>query len=335
MAVTITNKYGLPDSFVEAVKLDHHVTVGDISCTQLIDSPQIRYLKKNHDIEEDVMDRMWALFGSAVHHILERSQYKQIEQRTLVSAAGIIEILAQKHPEYTSLAEGMKNLTDSMKNDLTDKNILMETTFHADMDGYTFSGTIDKFIVPEKKLQDYKVMSVWNYIYPEARKTKEAQQNVYAWLLRNDGYEVESAELIAIFRDWSAKKRHASRDYPPQPFMVMPVKLYDNDLIEQSIRKRIALHQRADKGNVPDCTGKERWATIDQWAAMMPKGKRALKLFPNEALANNWKIDNQPRYKDPITIVKRPGENKRCDSYCPVSNICPQRKRMIEENSRL
>ena len=75
MTPTITNKYGLPEALVRAVANDPYVGGGDISTTKLIDSPQRRALWLAHqdDIVEDVSERIWALLGQAVHHILERA----------------------------------------------------------------------------------------------------------------------------------------------------------------------------------------------------------------------------------------------------------------------
>jgi hypothetical protein len=86
-----TNRHNLPDAFVDAVRHDPYTGGGDISATALIDSPQKRYLAFKHkdEVTEDVSDRVWALFGSAVHHILERSQTKaRIEERLYAEMEG-------------------------------------------------------------------------------------------------------------------------------------------------------------------------------------------------------------------------------------------------------
>ena len=71
----ITNKYGLPAALVRAVQNDPYQGGGDISATKLIDSPRIRQLtaQHRHAIEEDVTERVWALMGQAMHHVLERA----------------------------------------------------------------------------------------------------------------------------------------------------------------------------------------------------------------------------------------------------------------------
>lgn len=73
---TITNEAGLPQSLVNAIINDPY-TRGDarISVTQLIKPPQMVVLEKMHRevIVEDAADRIWSLFGQAVHTILDRA----------------------------------------------------------------------------------------------------------------------------------------------------------------------------------------------------------------------------------------------------------------------
>ena len=72
--MSITNRHGLPSVLVNLMTRDDY-SRGDarISVTGLIDEPQIHQLKEHHkaDIEEDVADGVWSLFGRAVHGVLE------------------------------------------------------------------------------------------------------------------------------------------------------------------------------------------------------------------------------------------------------------------------
>lgn len=69
-----TNKHGLPAPMVRALSSSKY-SKGDarISVTGLMGSPRINVLKQKHhdEIEVDVMDRLWAVFGTTVHNILE------------------------------------------------------------------------------------------------------------------------------------------------------------------------------------------------------------------------------------------------------------------------
>jgi len=74
--VNITNLHNLPEAIVNAVKNDpYSAGDSDISVTKLIDSPQIRVLRKKYSsaVVEDVTERIWSLLGQAVHTILERA----------------------------------------------------------------------------------------------------------------------------------------------------------------------------------------------------------------------------------------------------------------------
>lgn len=72
----LSNKYKLPEALVKAIQNDPYSNGGaDYSITTLLKPPRVVALERKHhnDIEEDVSDRIWALYGSIVHAIIERS----------------------------------------------------------------------------------------------------------------------------------------------------------------------------------------------------------------------------------------------------------------------
>ncbi len=70
----LTNKLGLPSGIVRAVENDPYSRgKSDISVTQLIAPAYQRRLMGLHEPQEDVADRIWALLGTSVHHIIERA----------------------------------------------------------------------------------------------------------------------------------------------------------------------------------------------------------------------------------------------------------------------
>ena len=73
----LTNKFNLPKPFEDFIRNDKYSRGdADISVTELIDSPRIRQMKRIHadNMEQDISDRIWSLFGTAVHHILETAE---------------------------------------------------------------------------------------------------------------------------------------------------------------------------------------------------------------------------------------------------------------------
>lgn len=68
----ITNRHGLPEAFVNAVSKHTHKGA-DISATGLKLSPRQFWLSRRHadEITEDVSDRIWSLWGTTFHAIME------------------------------------------------------------------------------------------------------------------------------------------------------------------------------------------------------------------------------------------------------------------------
>ena len=69
----ITNKYGLPEQLVGKVGTTPHNNPGNVSATTLLKGTKEIVLTKRHweSLEDDVSNRVWALFGTATHSLLE------------------------------------------------------------------------------------------------------------------------------------------------------------------------------------------------------------------------------------------------------------------------
>jgi hypothetical protein len=70
----ITNKLNLPEVFINVLMRDEYTRGNaDISCTSLLLPPRIFQLRERHadEIEEDVADAIWKIFGKAIHKIKE------------------------------------------------------------------------------------------------------------------------------------------------------------------------------------------------------------------------------------------------------------------------
>lgn len=71
----ITNRFGLPESFVNYAKRNpYSMGKADYSATTLIDSPRVGQLKKwyKERITEDISEMVMSLLGTAVHSVLEQ-----------------------------------------------------------------------------------------------------------------------------------------------------------------------------------------------------------------------------------------------------------------------
>ena len=329
MPIELTNKHNYPEVFLKACLIDKHYTKGDISTTQAVDAPQIRMLKANNDIVEDVSDRLWMLFGTAMHHVLERAEVAHFGARQILQAAEVFHDL--KDEQSMKIGDRLVEICKEKFPQEFESKDLIEHTLSVVVDGMEISGTMDKFVFETGTLQDYKVTGAWSYVYEEAKKKWYAQQNIYAYMLREHGYTVNNANIIALFKDWSKFKTFRQKDYPPTPVMEIPVDLIPHERVHKYLQGRVKLHRRAQNGEQIDCTGKERWATADSFAVKKPNAKKATKIFDKREHAEKYIEDNKLKHPT-FEIEERPGENKRCEEYCPVRDVCPQRKRMDDND---
>ncbi len=92
--MNITNDLNLPQPLVTAIANDDYVK-GDceFSTTELISPPRITQLRRRHqgEIGEDASDRIFSLFGRAIHSILEHSSGDAyiVEKRYFMKYAGV------------------------------------------------------------------------------------------------------------------------------------------------------------------------------------------------------------------------------------------------------
>jgi len=82
--ITFTNKNNLPEPIFNALcSSDYDQDDAFISTTRLIDAPFLWWCDKNLDVEVDAIERFWALDGTSIHYILEKSGSKFITELRL------------------------------------------------------------------------------------------------------------------------------------------------------------------------------------------------------------------------------------------------------------
>jgi hypothetical protein len=333
----LINEFGIPEIFFRAAKQDSHTVHGDVSVTELIDAPQIRYLKKHYTYQEDVSSLVWALLGTGVHHVLEQSQPQTRKARQIYNFIAVLQEMKDdgdlgddKHQKVDRM---VKFIEDEILSQLPDSDMDrfdLEKSLTMDWNGYVISGTRDVMDHEEKKISDYKVTSAMSYMYPEPIKKWTAQMNVYKILSEANGEEVENLEVLAIFKDWKANdyKRLKGKGYPPNPIMEVPLDVAPRDQMERYISQKVEDHKAADRGEPRECNEKERWKESDVYAVMPESGKKSLKNFNDKEYAQQYLEAQQMKMKQKLYLEHRPGKNKRCENFCPVRDVCPQYARM-------
>lgn len=334
MPVKYTNKHGVPQEVVDAIRLDNHVVNGDISVTTLIDAPQIAQLKKENEYEVDITEMMPVFIGSAIHERLENTVAGNREAKALVKAASILEgyqIESGKNLKAAAFIRKFANwLLGKVKGDM------VECTLTYEVDGVLVSGTFDRYVKAEKKIRDYKTSTAEQMLFPEQKDSWVKQQNIYALMARKVlGVEVEQLEIVVILKNWSKIKANTQKDYPKSPILTIPLDVYADEEVQDYMERRVALHKKAWSGEQVNCTNNERWAKADSYKVKSKGIKRAVRVFDNYSMAEQFVADNSYKYAPErrLYIETVPAESFRCAHYCPVKSICPQYKKEIEQKS--
>ncbi|MCE5333306.1 MAG: hypothetical protein LLG06_01825 [Desulfobacteraceae bacterium] len=288
----LTNKQNLPQQIVSAIMRDPYSRgEAHISVTQLIQPPRIIQLRKRYDdkIEEDASDRIWSLLGQTCHKILERSD---------------------------------------------DTGAMHEERIGIEVNGWWISGQSDCYITEQKNyltgeyetikptIRDYKFIKTMaaDFAHPDW----EQQLNILAYLWREQGFPVDSLEIVAIFRDWS--KAYFERGNYPPPAKVFKQKLWTHEAQEAFVMQRVLLHQKAEEMDdkwLPHCTPEEQWRKAPTWAIRHPKRVKAVRVLKTLTEAEAY-IKNELNGDKHYYAEHRPGGATRCESFCDVAPFCSQ-----------
>ena len=298
----ITNNFGMPQPFVDfAINDKYSKGKADISVTSLIDSPKIRLMKDKYDdqIEVDAVDMVWALFGTAVHSVLEKSKQSDdiiTEERLYKEVDGWVLSGAIDRQEFIYNDDGSRTV-----------NII-----------------------------DYKVTSVWSVIY--GKPEWENQLNCYAYLASKTNVgSLKVCAILRDWNRRDAEKKE-DYPKAPIVFVDIPLwdKSKTEEYIKDRIRihqeAQISFDLNEDVGL---CSDEDMWKKNDTWAVKKKGQKRAIRVLDSEEEANNyidWHNETDQAYtkKTDLEIEFRSGEYTRCGNYCSVADFCNQYKERVK-----
>ena len=328
----ITNRYNLPEALVNAAKVNMPRVAGDLSTSQLVDSVQIRMLKRTTDIEVDVTDRINSMIGTALHLVIQKANISEHNRATLRDSVNILKISNQKNndPNIAKAISWLEKKTDELFPE-KEQDAMHEFILHWNVDGTVVYGSGDLYVKSEKKLYDFKFCSVYDWILPENKKKWEAELNVFAFLLRMNGFPVDEIEATMLFKDYSRTKAQVEKIYPPASSISVKIRLANLDEMSAYMSARVKAHRQGEEGNIPECSGGEKWSKATTYALMQPGGARSLGNHTNKAEAYKDFEKKKGRYPG-LYVETRLGENVRCAKWCPVRDVCPQRKRELKQS---
>lgn len=199
---------------------------------------------------------------------------------------------------------------------------IAELSLKADCFGSKLKGHLDLYDAESGAVIDYKTCSVWKVIFGDYTDWKR-QGQIYCWLLRENGLEGKSFEVVALMKDHSKRDASLKPEYPKRPVKRIPFEISDKELDE--IEKFLALkmellemYSKEPDENLPPCEPEERWAKPDTYAVMKTGRKTALRVLESHSEAVEWMEANSGDF-----IEERKGIDKKCTEYCSVCEFCP------------
>jgi hypothetical protein len=286
----ITNKYDLPQTFVNVVERPTYTKgKAHMSVTELLSSPQIVQLKAKYadQIEVDVIDMIWSIFGSAVHSVLEQGKDENniVEQRLHadldgwhISGAIDLQVVTDKGIEINDYK------TVSVWSVMNDK-----PEWEQQLNIYAWLvETVKK--APISKIKIVAILKDWKAMEATTRQNYPAKQVVTI--------------DIPI---WTMEQREA--------FIKERIHLHSEALFATDTNEAL-----------PECTPAECWEKPTVYAVKKDGGVRAKSVHTSLSDAETALEDAGKGY----ILEVREGERTRCARYCQVSQWCEQYKTYLE-----
>jgi len=280
----ITNKHGLPETIVNALKRPTYSKGNaNLSVTELIDSPRISQLKRAHadELEQDASEMVWSLFGGAVHGLLEHGKGDNhiIEERI--------------HAEI----DGWKISGAVDLQTVTDEGIVVSDY-----------KTTSAWAVMNEKPAWAEQLNIYAWLIEHVKKIPVTGLEIVAIIRdwsRRDAEMKEAypnAPIVSIdIPLWSFEERQA--------------------FVRKRLHQHADAHMCTTLGDeLPQCSPEEMWEKPSSWAVKKPKNVRATAVFLLEEQAKEKVAELGKEY----VIEFRPGERTRCKTYCPVNQFCSQ-----------
>ena len=245
----LTNKFNIPQTFVNVLERPTYSKgKANLSVTQLINSPKIVALTKKFDeeIEQDVADMVWSLFGSAVHNILEHGKDENhvVEQRI--------------HAELDGW-----NISGAVDLQLLQKAGIAIKDYK----------TTSVWAVMNEKIEWEYQLNIYAWLVEHVKKIPVTDLGIVAILRDWKAREVETKE---------GYPEAPIKEVPITLWTMAERETFIKARISAHSACEFALET---DGDLPDCTPEEMWEKPAVWAVMKIGGKRAHSLYETAELA--------------------------------------------------
>ena len=280
----ITNKLGLPETIVNALKKPHYTKGGaHMSATELLSPPRMVQLRiANADaLEMDASDMVFALFGTAIHGVLEHGQGDDhiVEQRL--------------HTELDGWS-----VSGAIDLQTVEENAIAVSDYK----------TCGVYAVLNEKKEWEQQLNIYAWLVERVKKSPVSKLEIVA-IIRDWKR-----------RDAETKRDYPSAPIQIIPIELWPYEEREA-FVKERIHLHASAMLSAQTGeSLPLCNDDETWAKPAVWALKKTGGVRAKSLHYSEDAANKALEESGKGYE----IEFRPGERTRCSNYCNVASFCSQ-----------
>lgn len=286
----VTNNHNLPATLLNAV-LDDEYDKGDsvLSVTQLISSPRIVLLQdlNKDNLSVDLIDRVPALLGTAVHKIIEKGS-KDIPNH-VVEERLFAEVNGWK-------VSGAVDLQIDNGDGTWEINDYKVTSVYS---------------VLSEKPEWEQQLNCYAYFAKKVHGRNVTRLRIVA-ILRD--WQRRQSELKMDYPIGQV----CLVDIPVWTYEQQELFVTERVTLHQNARKLV------DNGeSLPYCDPHERWLRGETWAVIKEGRKSAVKLYDNQSEAERSAAELGKGH----SVQHRPGNSIRCSgNYCLVANWCKQWK---------
>jgi len=290
------NPYGLPMPLCKAIEWQnkaHSRGRANISVTSLIDAPLQFFLRRvlmDHVVLE-YSDRLWALYGTLAHEVLEKGSDAPGQLRELRMFADL----------YGWCVSGQMDLYE-------DPDVMTDYKF-------TSTYTVVNGLRKEWENQENTYATLMRH------SDDPAVQEVADRLQR--------LQICAMLRDWGP--RHANKIPSKVKILEVPIwpaeRADDYVATRIGIHKEVEDLAIARPDFIPPmCSPDERWLDPPTFAVKKKGNKKAKKLC--ETLGEADAYINLQATPNQFIVEERAGGSKKCETYCDFSRcgLCPYYK---------
>ena len=253
----ITNRFNLPEAIRKACEFNEH-RKADFSVTELLKAPQeiAQAIILDKFLEDDCMDRIWAIFGSACHKVLEEKDVQGVENEVYMVAhvglykvsgsADVIDFNKKQIQDYKTCSAWKFRLSDA---DFTD--------WREQLRGYLYLLYATR---GELFLKGEIVAILRDWSQTEAGRSADYPQKPVQVV----GFSYTQDEIMSVPNQWLEKI---------------------HDVVD-------CIHNIYWGREIGFCSDKDCWTTPTTYAVMKEGRKSAVKVFDSEGEAEAFAKDN-------------------------------------------